>query len=457
LKLRQLGSMAWETSTNYVTLPYLNASLGTVWTKFGNVDISLAALGNKDAAQDVSLNAIWTKLGYVDTSLIAIDTRNTNQDTSILNIANAQGNYVLKSGDTMTGPLIISAGGINVSGDSSIFGELYVQSHTHVGGNLTVDGSLLVTNVQSINVSSGYILLNQGLVGAPPPTLQSGIIVGRGSSNPYVFVYDEDIQTFRIGISVLETSTHYSDASTQAVATRQDAPVTFGVPFWNNNQFRFDTSTGFTFTPGQGLRLPIATNQGNNTTALSLQSGLVGTITLGTMAFEPSTNYASIGQMDGSLAVVWTKIVYIDSSLAGLGNAVQDLSTNKLGAVAPTTGVTGTSYQIYSGEADNVAYIKRLKAGAGTTITEDASTLTIAVGGTSGVQKYRGTFNGTAASPFTILATTHGLGTGPFVISVYESGSQVYTGIDVNGSGDVNLTWSPGSLVDASCQFIITG
>jgi len=449
--------MAWETSTNYATLAYVNASLGTVWTKFGNVDTSLTNLGTKDAAQDVSLNAIWTKLGYVDTSLGIFQTWNVNQDTSIANISAAQGNYVKKSGDTMTGPLTISAGGINITGNSSINGELYVSSHTHIGGNLTIDGSLLVTNVQSINVSTGYILLNTGLVGSPPPELQSGIIIGRGSADPYVFVYDEDIQTFRIGIATLSTSTHYSDASTQAVATRQDAPTAFGVPFWNNSKFRFDTSAGFLFTPGVGLSLPIATTQANNTNVLSISGGLVGKTILGTMAFEPSTNYASIGQMDGSLSVIWTKIVYIDSSLAGLGNAVQDLSVNKLGAVASTTGVSGTSYQIYSGEADNVAYIKRLKAGAGTTITEDASAITIAVGGSSGVQKYRGTFNGTVASPFGILATEHGLGTGPFVISVYESGSQVYTGVDVNGSGDVNLTWSSGSLTDASCKFIITG
>ena len=164
------------------------------------------------------------------------------------NINSSLGNYVKKSGDTMSGGLVINAGGLKVTGDTSLYGVVHADSHVHVGGNLTVDGSLIYTNIQSINVSTGFIQLSTGIVGTPPSTLQSGIIVNRGTSDPYVFVYDEDGQNFRIGIATISTSTHYNDASTQAVATREDSPVSNGVPFWNASKFRFDTSSGITLS-----------------------------------------------------------------------------------------------------------------------------------------------------------------------------------------------------------------
>ena len=202
-------------------------------------------------------SAIANIYAYIDGSLYALNASinsasfATNSSIGTWNstyINPSLGAKVSKSGDTMTGALTISTGGLIItSGDVSIMGgDTYVSQHLHVGGNLQIDGSLIYTNISSISVSTGFIQLSTGITGAPPLTLQSGIIVNRGNQPPYIFVYDEDQQTFRIGISQLETSTHYSDASTQAVATRQDAPVSNGVSFWNNTLNRFDTSSGFT-------------------------------------------------------------------------------------------------------------------------------------------------------------------------------------------------------------------
>jgi len=145
-----------------------------------------------------------------------------------------------------------------------------IGGNLEITGNLTVDGSLLVVGVETLDVSTVFIRLNTGLTGAPPSGLQSGIIVERGTSEPYIFVFDEDQQTFRIGISQLETSTHYSDASTQAVATREDSPVHNGVAYWDGSIYRFDTSVGFVFN---GTNVGIGTDdplrklhlQGDNT------------------------------------------------------------------------------------------------------------------------------------------------------------------------------------------------
>jgi len=98
-----------------------------------------------------------------------------------------------------------------------------------------------------------------------------------------------------------------------------------------------------------------------------------------------------------------------------------------------------------------------LVAGSGATITEDVSTITIAVTGVSGyVSKYTGTFDGTAAVTHAVTAVTHGLGTGPLSVTVYDGTDQVFVDVDCAANGDILLAWTAGSLT-ASCKYIIMG
>ena len=434
LRIRALGSMAWETSTNYYDKTYIDSSITQVWTKFGNVDTSLAA----------------------------IDTRNTNQDTSIANISSAQGNYVKIAGDLMTGGLQVGTTG--TPADVSIFGSLYVKNATTIGGDLTINGSLYIVGVQELDVSAAHIHLNTGYSGPPLLGLQSGIIVERGIADPYAFLYDEDTQTFRIGIVGIETSTYYNDASTQAVATRQDAPVAYGVPYWNNTKTWFETSVGLTFTPGVGLGLPIATNQGTENTVLSLVAGLVGSVDLGTMAFETSTNYygkTAVNDLISDLSTLLdTRLDYIDTSIVGLNTltivhtaGILDISTNAIRAVANVA--NGGNASVFSYELNNTAYLKKIVQGTGTTITEDVSTITITVTGATGyVSKYAGSFHPDGSITYTIPATTHGLGTGPFTVSVYELRELIFTGVKYAANGDVTLDWTAGSFTGDASVFI---
>jgi uncharacterized delta-60 repeat protein len=210
------------------------------------------------------------------------------------------GLYVQKSGDVMTGPLTINAGGLQVQNDISIFGKTYINGNTYVGGdvaiqgNINIDGSMYISNVEQIDISAAYITLNTGLTGTPPLTLQSGIVVNRGSEPPYIFGYNELEQTFRIGVSYLETSTHFSDASTQAVATREDDPTPFGISYWNPSNYRFDTGDGFTFEPSVALNISI------NTT---IDSSLFvdGNIGIKTMNPQYTLDVSGGVKIDGSL------------------------------------------------------------------------------------------------------------------------------------------------------------
>ena len=497
LYTRQLGTMAWEASINYVGKALFDSSLNGIWTKFGYVD--------------TSLNNIWTKLGYVDTSISTLNTWNVNQDISIANISSAQGNYVKIAGDLMTGGLQV--GTVGAQRDVSIYGGLYVHNGATIGGDLYVDGSLYVTNVQTIDVSAGFIRLNTGMTGTPPASMQSGIAVERGDLEPYVFIFDENTQDFRIGIAV-ETSTGFLDASTQAVATRQDSPTDTAVAYWNQTLNRFDTASGFTYASGV-LTTPDLTltdlPADAGTTSLMITGNVVGTRTLGSNAFT-STTYAvkadvdsslngiwvklgsvdtslnsiwtKFGSVDTSLNNIWTKFGSVDTSLLNLGikdaaidtslnniwtklgyvdtsinnnaAAIKDLSTNKLSGAANINVAGDASLYSYT-NATHIAQFKKIVAGSGATITEDVSTITIAVSGAAGyVSKYTGTFSADGSTSMAIAEGTHNLGVGPLTTAVYEGTEQVYVGVDNAGNGDITLTWTPASL-SGICKFVITG
>ena len=251
-----------ESSLNNLTVwnEIQDASIEALQNANTDIEASLGNLTQWNIIQDASIVALDNVLTIVETSAGNLTVWNEIQDASIealrddiTNLDASLDLYVLKSGDTMTGPLVVSSGGIVSTDDVSIAGDLrldgdgVVVGDFAIGGSLTVDGSVYITNTETIDVSANFIYLNTGLAGPPPATLQSGIVVGRGSEEPYVFLFDETNQTFRIGIAD-ETSTGFQDASTQAVATREDNPITNGIAFWNNALNRFDTSAGLTYS-----------------------------------------------------------------------------------------------------------------------------------------------------------------------------------------------------------------
>jgi len=136
---------------------------------------------------------------------------------------------------------LTSASGLTYDGTT-----LSVTDNVSIDGNLVVNGSTYFVGVETIDVSSSYIFMNTGIVGAPPLNLQSGIIVGRGNEDPYAILYDEHTQQFRLGVSNWN-GTHYDDASTQAAATREDAPINMALTYWNGAKDQLITSPNLTF------------------------------------------------------------------------------------------------------------------------------------------------------------------------------------------------------------------
>ena len=380
-------------------------------------DASIDLINSWQLSQDASINALRSKDASIDASLNSLGIWNANQDISIgvldglINAIDVcLGNFVNKAGDTMTGSLVITGGGLEVGSigtplDVSIYSNLYVHNNAVIGGNLWVDGSLYITNVESIDVSAGFIHLNTGLTGIPPASMQSGIAIGRGSLEPYVFIFDETNQSFRIGIAS-ETSTGYLDSSTQAVATREDSPVINGIAVWNSSQYRFDTFTSLTFD-GSVFSLDTSLNLSNYAGATNLMLVVAPDGTVKSVpTFDGSINdlytyvdgslalrdvsianlnsrltiaESSIGTLDSSVVELFSRVNIIDSSITYIDSSIQQLFIKDASSIKGGINIGDGSAGVFAGidSAMNLQF-KELKGGGSIVVSEDSSTITFA-------------------------------------------------------------------------------
>jgi hypothetical protein len=120
-------------------------------------------------------------------------------------------------------------GGLVVSGGTAITGGATII------GDLTVSGIQFATQHETVEIADNLLLINDGEVGSGVTAsgLIAGIEVDRGSATNYRFVFDETSDNFRVG----------EIGDLQAVATREDSPISGGVATWNDSEYRFDTSS----------------------------------------------------------------------------------------------------------------------------------------------------------------------------------------------------------------------
>ena len=114
-----------------------------------------------------------------------------------------------------------------ISGDKTFYNSVYIN------GNLTVSGTTITAD--QLHIVDNIITINSGETGSGVTLRYSGIEIDRGVYPNYVFIFDENDDSFRIG----ETG------DTQAVATREDNPISNAIAFWNSGATRFDTNSNF--------------------------------------------------------------------------------------------------------------------------------------------------------------------------------------------------------------------
>lgn len=307
-------------------------------------DASIDDLQSTQAIQDVSIAANAADIVIIDGSITALNELQEIQDVSIGLLESSLGNYVLKSGDTMSGALTISSGGLIVTNDVSVSGNIQAHDGTFLGnvgvrGDFTVDGSTTFIDSTTLDISTNFIRLNTGVDGQPPEWLQSGVIIERGDASSYAIIFDETDTTFRVGqVWNPDPSGTYLDTQTIPVATRQDDPDDNGVAVWKSygdNLGSFETDANYTYD-GDVLTL--------NDASLSLggyagiedlilvvtPSGLVKAIPSADASIDDLYDYidGSLALRDTSINLNTSNIIIIDGSITAINlyQNIQDVS-----------------------------------------------------------------------------------------------------------------------------------
>jgi hypothetical protein len=218
---------------------------------------------------------------------------------------------------------------------------------------------------------------------------------------------------------------------------------------------------GLSYDPSQGLTVPVVDSSLDMYVLTISANGVVtkrlsGGSTWGD-ASSLTVNSPIRIQGDASVSVLRSLTISMDkadSSTAGYIDSTDfyDFKT-RLRGVANVDICTGnlSSANVYSYDSSGYAYLTRIVVDDGITMTEDGSTIRFTVNATS----YKTTFVADGSSTVEIPYTTHGLGSGPFTISLYEQNSQVYVDNQVDSSGNVVLYWIQGNLT-GNCRIIIS-
>lgn len=131
----------------------------------------------------------------------------------------------------------------------TLTGDLTIQQ------NLIVSGTQFITETETVLIEDNLLVINHGEIGAGVTEGTAGIEVDRGTETNYQFLFDENYDNFRVGIS----------GALQPVATRMESAdmTASGVTFWNDSVYRLETDSGFTYSAGNltvGAAAPTANN-----------------------------------------------------------------------------------------------------------------------------------------------------------------------------------------------------
>jgi hypothetical protein len=232
-------------------------------------------------------------------------------------ISNYGDNRMLTSDGTTKGIVAES----NLTFDGS---QMLLNGNLSVLGDLYVTGTTVTINTQNMQISDNLILINSGETASGVTLNIAGIEIERGYLPNYQFIFNETSDTFRVG----------EIGSLQAVATREDSPVSSGVTFWNNDTKQMYTSSNLTFV---GSRLGI--NGSLSVTGNTYISGLPSSSQSNVLFYNTSTGQITYGSAStGSVTSV------------SAGNGMNFSTITSTGAVT-----LGTPSELNTGTTNSVS------------------------------------------------------------------------------------------------------
>ena len=129
--------------------------------------------------------------------------------------------------------------------------------------DVAILGDATTIDTETLTIEDNLILINKGESGSGVTKGFAGLLVDRGPYDDNYFLgFDEVRNAFTLGEISEETLAQI--ATTQIVATREDAPEENSIPFWNDVEKRFDTNSDLNIV-GTSLNIPYSLNiEGTN-------------------------------------------------------------------------------------------------------------------------------------------------------------------------------------------------
>ena len=237
-----LRSTASPNASTVLTPQFLDNSntfpVSMIIRSSGNVGIGTAA---PLEVLDLRGNIRASSNAYI---LNSMGVRTSNPQEAV----DTQGN--IKASGNVYALTALGVGNSNPAEALDVIGSAKISSNLEVLGNMTVRGITTMINSTTVNIADNVIQLNNGA--AFTSTLQAGIEINRGDATKsnYMFVFEEQSSAFKIGES----------GQLQCVATRDDTPPNYSVPYWNATAKKFNTVNSFAYVEGKlgvGTGLPI--------------------------------------------------------------------------------------------------------------------------------------------------------------------------------------------------------
>ena len=339
LPVVQIGNVnPFYMSMNWPTLSY-NAYWNSGW-KYGAGSSNQYGAFHSISPSTGSFDFyISTVAGNTDATMPIINTLSLrpNGDAYVNNILHAttlQGNldwtYLTNTSHTHLKSMItdfVEGDYVHTTGTETINGTKTFNDNVTVRGNVYIAGTATTIYAENLGVKDNLITINSGETNSGVTRGYAGIEIDRGQLTNYIFIFDENQQNFRIGQTESQT------ANTQAVATREDSPISSGISFWNDSQYRFDTSNNLTWN-GSNL------NINGSISATTIYANIVGNVDWSSIQNRP-TSISGYGITD-AYTTAQTNSNFLSANT--FSSVINTNGINNNGSLTSTTSYIGDLY-----------------------------------------------------------------------------------------------------------------